>query len=136
MVTALKRYNGAPGACTVPFFVMGALVEMPGEVSHIFDITAHDLARTHVLYYNDDAKRNKGMYRQRIQRALGHSAHRGWARFPLDRTRDLVIHGRRTAAPEVRRYRRTRTTITATSFSLPRRGHLAIEPASALSFGE
>ena len=85
MVTALKRYNGAPGACTVPFFVMGALVEMPGEVSHIFDITAHDLARTHVLYYNDDAKRNKRMFWQRTQKAWGHTVHRGWARLLLDR---------------------------------------------------
>ena len=45
---------------------MGAVAEMPEEVSRICDIIAHDLARTHVLYYNDDAKRTKGMYRQRI----------------------------------------------------------------------
>ena len=45
----------------------------------------------HVLFYNDDAKRTKGMYRQRIQKALGHTAHRGWARLLLDRA--LVIHG-------------------------------------------
>jgi len=48
----------------------------------IFCIIAQDLARTHVSYYNDDAKRtNKGMYRQRIQKAWGHTAHRGWARL-------------------------------------------------------
>ena len=51
---------------------------------------AHDLARTHVSYFNDDAK---GMYRQRIQKAWGHTAHRGWARLLLNRARDLVIHG-------------------------------------------
>jgi len=39
------------------------------DVSRICDIIAHDLARTHVSYYNDDAKRTKGMYRQRIQKA-------------------------------------------------------------------
>ena len=33
------------------------------------------------------------MYRRRIQKAWGHTAHRGWARLPLDRTRDLTIHG-------------------------------------------
>ena len=33
------------------------------------------------------------MYRQRIQRAWGHTAHRGWARLLLDRTRDLTTHG-------------------------------------------
>ena len=37
-------------------------------MSRIFDITARDLARIHVSYYNDDAKRTKGMYRQRMRR--------------------------------------------------------------------
>ena len=30
---------------------------------------------------------------ERIQKALGHTAHRGWARLLLNRARDLVIHG-------------------------------------------
>ena len=42
---------------------------------------------------NVDAKRTKGMYRKRIQKAWGHTAHRGWARLLLDRARDLIIHG-------------------------------------------
>jgi len=58
MATVLKRYNGG----RVLVFVMGAFAEMSGDVSRICDITAHDLARTHVSYYNDDAK---GMYMQR-----------------------------------------------------------------------
>ena len=33
------------------------------------------------------------MYRQRIQKAWGHTAHHGWARLLLDRAQDLVIHG-------------------------------------------
>jgi len=66
---------------------------MSEDVSRICGIIAHDLARTRVSYYNDDAKRNKGMHRQRIQKALGHTAHRGWARLLLNRARDLVIHG-------------------------------------------
>ena len=33
------------------------------------------------------------MYRQRTQKAWGHTANRGWARLLLDRTRDLIIHG-------------------------------------------
>ena len=72
---------------------MGAFAEMPGDVSCICDIIAHELVWTHVSYYNDDAKRTKGIYTQRIQRAWGHTAHRGWARLLLDRTRDLIIHG-------------------------------------------
>ena len=73
--------------------VMGAFAEMSGDVSRICDIIAHELASTHVSYYNDDAKRTKGMYRRRIQKAWGHTAHRGWARLLLDRARDLIIHG-------------------------------------------
>ena len=37
--------------------------------------------------------RTKGMYRQRIEKAWGHTAHRGWARLLLDRARDLITHG-------------------------------------------
>jgi len=50
------------------------------------------LARTHVPYYNDDAKRTKGMYRQRIKKAWVHTAHRGWACVLLDRAPDLITH--------------------------------------------
>jgi len=88
MATALKRYNGG----RVLVFVMGAFAEMPKDVSRICDITAHDLTRTHVSYYNGDAKRTKDMYSQRIQKAWGHTAHRGWARLLLNRARDLIIH--------------------------------------------
>ena len=42
---------------------------------------------------NGDAKHTKGMYRQRIQKAWGHTAHRGWARLLLGRARDPIIHG-------------------------------------------
>ena len=48
----------------------------------------------HVSYYNDDTKRTKGMCRQRIQKAWGHTAHRGWARLLLNRARrGLITHG-------------------------------------------
>jgi len=33
------------------------------------------------------------MYRQRVQKAWGHTAHRGWARLLLNRARDLITHG-------------------------------------------
>jgi hypothetical protein len=59
-------------------------------VSRIRYIIAHELARIHVSYYNDGAKRTKGMYRQRIQKARGHAARRGWARLLRGRTRDLI----------------------------------------------
>ena len=65
MATALKRHNGG----RVLVFVVGAFAEMSEDVSRICAIIAHDLARTQFSYYNDDAKRTKGMYRQRIQTA-------------------------------------------------------------------
>ena len=34
------------------------------------------------------------MYRQRIQKTRGHTAHRGWARLLLNRARDLITHDR------------------------------------------
>ena len=72
---------------------MGAFAEMPEDASRICGIIAHDLAQTHVSYYNDDAKRTRSMHRQCIQKAWGHTAHRGWARLHLDRARDLIIYG-------------------------------------------
>jgi len=33
------------------------------------------------------------MYRQRIKKAWGHTAHRGWARLLLNSARDLITHG-------------------------------------------
>jgi len=88
IAAALKRYNGG----RVLVFVVGAFAEMSEDVSRICGIIAHDLARTHVSYYNDDAKRIKGMFRQRIQKAWGRTAHRGWARLLLNHARDLITH--------------------------------------------
>ena len=84
MATEQNGYHGG----RVLVFVMGAFKKMPGNVNRICD-----LARTHVSYYNDDARRTKGMYRTRIQKAWGHTAHRGLARLLLDRARDIIIHG-------------------------------------------
>ena len=56
MLTALKKYNR--GRMLV--FVMGAFVGISGDVSRICDIIAYELARIHVSYHNDDAKRTKG----------------------------------------------------------------------------
>ena len=67
---------------------------MSEDVSRICGIIAHDLARTRVSYCNSDAKPTKGMYRQRVQKAWGHTAHRGWARLLLNREDEgLIIHG-------------------------------------------
>ena len=83
---------GRPGVLVL-VFVMDALAEMLRDVRRICSIDAHDLARIHVSCYKDDAKRTKGMCRKRIQKAWGHTAHRGRARLLLNRARDLIIHG-------------------------------------------
>jgi len=56
MLTALRRHNGGRGL----FFGMNVYVEMMSQM------------RTHVSYYNN-AERTKGMYRQCIQNAWGHT---------------------------------------------------------------
>jgi len=87
MVTALKMVHRGPGAGLRDGRVRG---DARGREPHL----CQDLARIHVSYYNDDAERTKGMYRQRIQKAWGHTAaHRGCARLLLDRAWDLIIHG-------------------------------------------
>ena len=118
MATALKRFSVG----WVLVFVVGAFAEMSEDVSRICDIIAHDLARTHVSYYNDDSRRTKGMCRQRIQKAWGHTAHRGWARLLLNRARGLIIHGPAHRGATARRCRRTRAIRTSTSFLTTPRG--------------
>jgi len=63
--------------------------DVRGREPHLW----HHRTRPGVSYYNDDSKRTKGMYRQRIQKAWGHMAHRGWARLLLNPARDLITHG-------------------------------------------
>ena len=65
MAIVAQEVQRGPGAG----LVMGAFAEMSEDVSRICDIIAQDLARTHVSFYNDNTKRTKGMYRQRIQKA-------------------------------------------------------------------
>jgi len=79
MATALKRYN--EGRALV--FVMGAFAKMSEDVSRICDIIAHDLARTHVSYYNDDAKRTRACTGSASRRHGGTRASR----------LGLIIHG-------------------------------------------
>jgi len=82
---------------------MGVFAEMPGDVSRICDITAHDLARTRVSYYNSDAKHIKGMYRQRTQKAFGHTAHPAGPASSSTAPGTSSSTTRRTAAPTARR---------------------------------
>ena len=98
-------------------FVMGAFGEMSGDVRRICDIIAHELARILVSYHSDDAKRTKGMYRQRIQKAWGTRRTVAGPAYSSAALGTSSSTARRTAVPTARRCRRTRTT-TTTAFSL------------------
>jgi len=132
MATAPKRYNGD----RVLVFVVGAFAEMPEDVSRICGIIAHDLARTHVSYYNDDAKRTKSMYR--------HASRRPWGtrRTAVGPASSSTAPGtssptaRRTAAPAARRCRRTRMIRTATSSLTTPRGGANPLPSAFRDSGE
>ena len=95
MLDALKKYNGG----RVLVFVMGAFVEMSGDVSRICENHRPRAGADSRLYYNDDAKRTKGKYRQRIQKAWGHTAHRGWARLSSTAPGTSSSTARRTVVP-------------------------------------
>ena len=81
--------------CPYPFFEATAPGAAPGPPVK----TGPRLRRFQGCNYNDDAKRTKGMYKQHIQKAWGHTAHRGWAHLHLNRAWDLIITARRIAAP-------------------------------------
>ena len=87
MVQALKQYRG--GRVLVP--VVGAFAEMSSDTELIADLIATALAADHIQFYSESAKQAKGMFKQRIRKAWGHTAHRGWARLLLDRRRDLIM---------------------------------------------
>ena len=87
LATALKRYNGG----RVLVFVMGAFAEMSEDVSpHTTTTWRGPTSRTTTTM---PSTLWACMYRQRIQKACGHTAHRSWARLLLNRARDLIIHG-------------------------------------------
>jgi len=116
-------------------FVVGAFAEISDDVSRICDIIANDLAQTHVSYYNDDAKRTKGMYRQRIQKAWGTRRTAAGPASSSTAPGTSSPTARRTTAPTAQRYRRTRTIRTATSFSTTPRGGTTPLPRHAHANG-
>ena len=87
------RRTGAQGS-----YLVHRHVDPPGRVVDVGRNRQHHAARRgkggkNASYYNDDDKRTKGMYMQRIQKAWGHTVHRDWARLLLNRARDLITHG-------------------------------------------
>ena len=103
----------------VLIFVMGAFAEMPGNVIRICNITAGDLAQTHVSYYVLQRRCQAHQGHTQAAQARGTRRTAAGARLLLDRARNLALPTAawRTAAPTptAQQYGRTRTARTATS---------------------
>ena len=65
---------------------------MPPDVYATIDLVATALTQEHLSYYDGCPSVVKGMFQQRIYRSLGHSAHLGWARLVIDRTKTHIRH--------------------------------------------
>jgi hypothetical protein len=84
----LKQHGRDSGRVVAP--VVGAFGEMSSDAYAIADLVASLLAAEHSSFFNEKASEAKGMFLQRIYRSWGLTAHLGWARLLLDRSRDLV----------------------------------------------
>ena len=60
---------------------------MSPDVYAIIDLMATALTCEHLSYYDAYPSVVRGMFQQRIYRSLGLSAHLGWARLVIDRTK-------------------------------------------------
>ena len=85
--TELESF-GKTGKVIIP--VVGAFSEMSPDVYAIVDLVATALTCEHLSYYDARLSVVKGMFQQRIYRSLGLSAHLGWARLVIDRTKAHV----------------------------------------------
>ena len=65
---------------------------MSPDVYAIIDLVATALTKEHLSYYDACPSVVKGTFQQRIYRSLGLSAHLGWARLVIDRTKTHIRH--------------------------------------------
>ena len=63
---------------------------MSSDVYSIVDLVASVLTHEHLSHYTEDPAAVKGMFQQRIYQSLGLSAHLGWARLLIDRSKELI----------------------------------------------
>ena len=88
-VTELETF-GRGGKVIIP--VAGAFAEKSPDVYTIIDLVATALTCEHLSYCDAYPSVVKGMFQQRIYRSLGLSAHLGWARLGIDRTKTHTRH--------------------------------------------
>jgi hypothetical protein len=80
---------GKRGEVLVP--VIGAFAEMSGDVHILADFVASAQAELYCARFDEEPKVAKGVFKQRLYREWGHTAHRGWARLLLDRREELIV---------------------------------------------
>jgi hypothetical protein len=83
----LEAY-GKGGRVIIP--VVGAFGEMSSDVYSIVDLVASVLTHEHLSHFTEDPAAVKGMFQQRIYQSLGLSAHLGWARLLIDRSKEHI----------------------------------------------
>ena len=88
-VTELESF-GKCGKVIIP--VVGTFAKMPPDVYATIDLVATAITQEHLSYYDACPSVVKGMFQQRIYRSLGLSAHLGWARLVIDRTKTHIRH--------------------------------------------
>ncbi len=66
------------------------IISVSSVVYSIIDLAASMLTPEHLSYYNEYPAAIKGMFQQSIYRSLGLSAHLGWARLVIDRTKEQI----------------------------------------------
>jgi hypothetical protein len=65
---------------------------MSSDVYSIVDLIASVLTHEHLSHYIENPAAVKGMFQQRIHQSLGLSAHLGWARLLIDRSKEHIRH--------------------------------------------
>ena len=86
-----KRYTYLPAIdSTAP--PPGGATKKKTDVYATIDLVATALTCEHLSYYDAYPSVVKGMFQQRIYRSLGLSAHLGWARLVINRTKTHIRH--------------------------------------------
>ena len=80
---------GMGGTVLVP--VVGAFAEMSEDMHILADFVAAAQAERHCARFDEEPAVAKGVFKQRLYREWGHTAHRGWARLLLDRREELIV---------------------------------------------
>ena len=92
----LNTYNSGK----VSGIVVGAFAEVSPAVEDLADLIASELAASYMEFYEVSMAEARSMQLQRVNRAWGLAAHRGWARLLHSRIQDTVEYRRQPGPAE------------------------------------